>query len=104
MVDPIENRIPPELSSSQSREIQQVDRRQAEEPGKAEIKGDEASLSKEARLLQRVRRAIDEMPDVREDKIAALRQQIQEGAYQIDVEALIDALIGGHQAGTGSGE
>ncbi len=103
----INDQVPHEILGPQSREVQRVHRREAGEPSeKTEMRrdGDEATLSQEARLLQRVRRAIDEVPDVREDKIAALRQQIQDGTYQINEEALIDALLGRHPLNTQSVE
>ncbi|MFQ5859079.1 MAG: flagellar biosynthesis anti-sigma factor FlgM [Anaerolineae bacterium] len=96
----IDDKTAKEILGSQSHEVQGVDRHVAEEPGKnTEIQRDETILSPDARLMQRVHRAIGEVPDVREDKIAALRQQIQDGTYQIDVEALIRALLGGHGSG-----
>ncbi len=92
----IEDRIPPEVTGSHLRETREVERQMPREAEKGEgIHKDEALLSPEARLLQRVRQAIEETPDVREDRVAALRQQIQDGTYQIDMEALIDALLGG---------
>jgi|AMFO01.1.fsa_nt_gi flagellar biosynthesis anti-sigma factor FlgM len=101
----IDDRSLHEILNSQSREVQEVDQRAAEETGKkTEIRHDEATLSEEARLLQRVRQAIDKVPDVREDKIAALRQQIQDGTYKINREALIDALLGRRRTDTQSGQ
>lgn len=92
----IDDRIPHEILSSQSREVREVDQRVTGEPDrKTEVRRDEATLSEEARLLQRVRQAVSELPDVREDKVAALRQQVLEGTYQINEEALINALLGG---------
>ncbi|MFQ5340559.1 MAG: flagellar biosynthesis anti-sigma factor FlgM [Anaerolineae bacterium] len=99
----INDQVPHEILGPQSREVQQVDRREAgERSEKAEIRrdGDEATLSQEARLMQRIRQTIDKVPDVREGKIAALRQQIQDGTYKINRGALIDALLGGHRTDT----
>lgn len=94
----IEDRITPEVGGSRLQELQEVERQRLKEAGKEKkVRGDETLLSPEARFLQRVRQAIEEAPDVREDKVAALRQQILNGKYQIDVEALIDALLGGHR-------
>lgn len=94
----IEDRITPEVSGSRLQELHEVERHRRKEAEKDEgVRGDEALLSPEARFLQRVRQAIEETPDVREEKIAALRQQILDGTYQIDVEALIDALLGGQR-------
>jgi flagellar biosynthesis anti-sigma factor FlgM len=91
----IENPILREVVVSQPREVQQVDQRIAEKIGtKTTVQRDETILSEEAQLLLRVREAITNAPEVREDLIVALRQQIQAGAYQIDEEALVDALLG----------
>ncbi|MBS1253993.1 MAG: hypothetical protein MAG451_03049 [Anaerolineales bacterium] len=100
----IDGNILQEILQFRSQEVEEVDRRDTEKSGaKAEVGGDEAILSAGARLLQRVREAIDAAPDVREGKIEALRQQIQDGAYEVDEEALIDALIGGSQPEVKSG-
>ncbi len=94
----IEDRITPEVNGSRLQELREIERQKPRDVERGErVRGDEALLSPEARLLQRVRQAIEAAPDVREDKVAALRQQIQSGKYRVDVEALIDALLGGHR-------
>ena len=43
---------------------------------------DSAHFSAEARLLAEARNAAATAPDVREDKVAALRAQVQDGTYK----------------------
>ena len=65
---------------------------------KAGQRPDAASLSAEAQEILRARRAAQEAPDVRADRVAALRQQIQDGTYQVDAQSLarrLRLLLGG---------
>ena len=59
---------------------------------KAGQRPDAASLSAEAQELLRARRATQEAPDVRADLVASLRQQIQDGTYRVDEQALAQRL------------
>jgi negative regulator of flagellin synthesis FlgM len=59
---------------------------------KAGQRPDQASLSAEAQELLQARRAVQESPDVRADRVAALRQQIQDGTYRVDEQALARRL------------
>lgn len=54
---------------------------------------DHAALSEEARLLSHARQALEETPDVREEKVTALRQQVQDGTYQVPMEKLASLLV-----------
>jgi putative nucleotidyltransferase with HDIG domain len=47
----------------------------------------------EAALLQLARRRLNEVPEVRPEKVAALRQAIQQGAYRIDPGKISSALL-----------
>ncbi|MCB9134638.1 MAG: flagellar biosynthesis anti-sigma factor FlgM [Anaerolineales bacterium] len=54
---------------------------------------DHAALSEEARLLSRARQVLEETSDVREEKVTALRQQVQDGTYQVPLEKLANLLV-----------
>ncbi len=54
---------------------------------------DHAALSEEARLLSKARQALEETPEIRDDKVTALRQQVQEGTYEVPVEKLASLLV-----------
>ena len=55
-------------------------------------RADSASLSAEAQELLQARRAAQDAPDVRAEKVAALRQQIQDGTYKVDEASLARRL------------
>ena len=51
-------------------------------------KTDTVVISDAAKRIQEARAKLDEIPDVREDKVAELRNQIQNGTYQIDADKI----------------
>jgi len=56
---------------------------------------DRVQLSEEGLQLQRVLDAMAEVPDVREARIAALRQQIEDGTYDRGITQIAQRLIEG---------
>lgn len=50
-------------------------------------------LSKRSRQIQLVQRTLQAEPDVRADKVKALRQCLAKGAYEIDVEATAEKIL-----------
>jgi negative regulator of flagellin synthesis FlgM len=46
-----------------------------------------------ALTTQRLREAIRATPDVRADRVEAVREQIRSGQYRVDAERLADALL-----------
>lgn len=56
---------------------------------------DAVALSGGARVLQRAHAAAAEADDVRTGRVAALKAQIQAGAYQMDTDALAERMLGG---------
>lgn len=56
---------------------------------------DQASLSQRARLLSKARLNLQEIPDVRTERVTALREQIQAGTYQVPVEQLAALFLKG---------
>lgn len=55
--------------------------------------GDPVSLSPQALELQAARATVAGMPDIREEKVAAIRAQIEAGTYVVDSEKIADKLI-----------
>ena len=49
-----------------------------------------SSLSKE---MQKIYKIIKDTPDIREEKVAALKKAIQEGRYSVDFEALAEKIL-----------
>lgn len=52
--------------------------------GAAPLSGDTIVLSSRARRLIGAREAYDALPDVRDDKVAQLREQVANGTYQVN--------------------
>jgi negative regulator of flagellin synthesis FlgM len=52
------------------------------------------SLSSEARDIQQAEKAIEELPDVREEKVRELQDQIETGKYDVGGEKIAGKMIG----------
>ena len=57
------------------------------------VKADTVVISDAAKKVQEARRQLDDIPDVREDKVSRLRSQIQNGTYEIDADKLAGKMI-----------
>lgn len=54
---------------------------------------DSVDLSQEARILAGIRKRLSETPDVRHDKVEALKQAIENGTYRPSAEDIADAIL-----------
>jgi negative regulator of flagellin synthesis FlgM len=90
----IENGSIHSLASSRPQGTSSVDR--TSHPGEnvpASNAKDRAELSEQARMLAKARHALNETPEVRNERIEQLRQQIEGGTYNIPLEALANHLL-----------
>jgi negative regulator of flagellin synthesis FlgM len=55
---------------------------------------EKVNLSTTAKEVQKIRRAIDELPDVREEKILDLKNRIEQGTYKVDAEKIAEKMVG----------
>ena len=62
-------------------------------PEKTAVKADTVVLSDAAKRVQEARRQLDNIPDVREEKVSQLRSQIQNGTYEINAEKIAGKMI-----------
>ena len=60
---------------------------------KAAAKTDTVVISDAAKRIQEIRNQLDEIPDVREDKVAQLRNQIENGTYKINADKIAEKII-----------
>ena len=65
----------------------------AEKADNTAAKTDTVVISDAAKRIQDARAQLDEIPDVREDKVADLRKQIQNGTYEINAEKTAEKLL-----------
>jgi negative regulator of flagellin synthesis FlgM len=59
---------------------------------------DTVEISSQARELARARQAVDAAPDVRADKVAQIKQRIEDGTYSVSPELLAQKLLEGSDA------
>ena len=66
-------------------------------PGEAPKGGglseDTIALSPEAKQIQEAKKLLDSLPDIREDMVAEIKEQIEAGTYNIDSEKIAFRMI-----------
>lgn len=65
----------------------------AEKAEQQPAKTDTVVISNAAKNIQEVQRQLEAIPDVREDKVAQLKEQIENGTYEIDEEKIADKML-----------
>ena len=55
---------------------------------------DRVELSDQARALHVAKQALKQLPEVREDKVASLKEQIQSGTYQVAGSDVAARMLG----------
>lgn len=60
----------------------------------AHAKGDEVTLSSQAREISRAQQALEEVPDVDMDKVNELKNQVENGTYQMDPGRIASSMLG----------
>ena len=65
----------------------------SEQSEKQQTKADTVVLSDMAKTVQDAQTQLESIPDVREEKVAALKEQIENGTYEIDAEKLADKML-----------
>jgi len=55
--------------------------------------GDKVELSAEAKQIQAASKLLKSMPEIREEKVATIRNQIETGTYQMDAGKIAVAML-----------
>lgn len=50
-------------------------------------------LSAKAKEIQKIRKMLDGIPEVREEKVQALKNQIAQGSYRIDTDKIAERMV-----------
>lgn len=66
---------------------------QAEKADRQQKKTDTVVLSDAAKRIQEARKQLDAIPDIREDKVARLKEQVENGTYEIDAQKIADKML-----------
>ena len=64
-----------------------------DKPENSVKKSDTVVISDAAKKVQEARSQLIDIPDVREEKVSELRNQIQNGTYQIDADKIAGKMI-----------
>jgi len=77
------------------KQVQDKDKADAtsEQSEKQQAKADTVVLSDTAKTVQEAQTQLKSIPDVREDKVAELREQIEKGTYEPDAEKIAGKMI-----------
>jgi len=55
---------------------------------------DRLEISPKAREVQRLKRLLEQIPEVRQDKVQAIRQKISRGEYGVSAEDVAEKILG----------
>ena len=55
---------------------------------------EKVNLSTTAKDVQNLKNAISKLPDVREEKVQALKDQIEKGTYRVDADKVAEKMVG----------
>jgi len=56
---------------------------------------DQVVLSQRAVEIQRAKEALSRIPEIRQNKVAALKKRIQDGNFQIDTATIAERILSG---------
>ena len=62
--------------------------------GGAAVATERVDLSAEAKDFQRIRQMLDQIPDVREEKVRELKDRIESGNYKVDSGKVAARMLG----------
>ena len=65
----------------------------SEQPEKQQTKADTVVLSDTAKKVQEAQKQLESIPDVREDKVAQIKEQIENNTYEMDEEKIAGKMI-----------
>lgn len=68
------------------------------DPQSTRSSSDSLEISDRSRELARARQAVDAAPDVRADRVAEIKQRIEDGTYSVSPELLARKLLEGSDA------
>ena len=89
------------LNNAQNDNVQQTNTRGTQQPASTEAAPDSPEVDSQDTFrlsgtlgqVQRLKDLLDQTPDVRSERVAALRQQIQQGTYKPSNEQIANGMI-----------
>jgi len=90
----ISNQLHKSTTNSTEKIAEKQSTEKSEIEGQNQLKEDViVDLSRTSKEVQQIKGVISSMPDVREDKVAALKEKIESGKYEIDPEVIAGKLV-----------
>jgi negative regulator of flagellin synthesis FlgM len=56
-------------------------------------KSDQVSISNEAKEIQNIKETLENKPEIRQEKVDQIKNQIQNGNYQVDSQKIAEKII-----------
>ena len=56
-------------------------------------KSDQVSISNEAKEIQNIKETLEDKPEIRQEKVDQIKNQIQNGTYQVDSQKIAEKII-----------
>jgi len=82
-----------QVATRQAEKVSQAQGQQASaQPGREE---DVIQLSPQSRLMQRAGEIVYQTPEVRPEKVAELKDPVQQGTYEVDSQKVANSMITG---------
>ncbi len=66
---------------------------QTEKKANSGFETDKIEISQEARIQQAAMKAVKQLPEVREAKVAEIKQQIQDGVYKPTADQIMEKML-----------
>ncbi len=66
---------------------------QKQQPNEAPARGDRVEISQTSKDLRMVDAVLKTTPEVRSDKVRAIKEQIEAGTYQVDAKKVANAMM-----------
>lgn len=89
-IDGVSGQQPPVPGANQSARSERGDSERAGSAGNA---SDQLSLTTSAQLLKELSDAVDSSSGIDRDRVAAIKQALEDGSYQVDAARIADKLL-----------
>ncbi len=89
----ISNRQVRNLLAKYASEVEQDKRPEGSDAPGRERPGDSLELSEKARQLRRITEVVEQMPEVRREKVAEIKRKIRNGNYEVSSEEVAEKMI-----------
>jgi negative regulator of flagellin synthesis FlgM len=81
--------------TTDKRRVESQDLRQTD-TGSDAARNDKVSLSQASKEMQLAKNAVAEVPEIREEKVAQIKQAIADNRYELNSEKIAEKLVGAH--------